>query len=124
MLDYTLYFDQGGASYVVLASQISGTSYTATGLTSNVQYKFKVVARNIVGISAFSSEVQILCSRIPDAPVNLQNNGAVTTSSIIGFTWSAGASNGGSPVIDYRISSDQASNSWITIASGVPTLAY
>lgn len=57
MLDFTLYYDQGGTSYIVLESGITGTSYVATGLTSNVYYKFKVAARNVVGLSAFSSEV-------------------------------------------------------------------
>jgi hypothetical protein len=57
VLDFTLYYDQGGTSYIVLESGITGTSYVATGLTSNVYYKFKVAARNVVGLSALSSEV-------------------------------------------------------------------
>ena len=77
-----------------------------------------------MGLSALSSEVQILCSRIPDAPVSLLNNAAVTTHLVIGFTWSSGASNGGSPVIDYRISYDQATSTWIPLATGITTLSF
>ncbi len=96
----------------------------ATGLTSNVSYKFKVAARNVIGLSGYSSEVQILCSRIPDTPITLLINGAVTTPQVIGFTWSSGTSNGGSPIIDYRISYDQATSTWIALASGITTLSY
>ena len=43
---------------------------------------------------------------VPDAPINLQDNVSVTSDSIIGFSWTEGASNGDSPVIDYRITYD------------------
>lgn len=43
---------------------------------------------------------------VPDAPVSLTNNGLITNKSVIGFTWSDGSSNGGTDVIDYRVSWD------------------
>lgn len=43
---------------------------------------------------------------VPDAPVSLQNNPSVTTNAVIGFTWHDAANDGGSPIIDYRISFD------------------
>jgi hypothetical protein len=38
---------------------------------------------------------------VPDAPVSLANNPAITMGTSIGLTWVPGASNGGTPVIDY-----------------------
>ena len=39
----------------------------------------------------------------PDAPINLANDVSVTTETTIGLTWSPGNSNGGTPVVDYKI---------------------
>jgi hypothetical protein len=38
---------------------------------------------------------------LPDAPINLANNAAVTSANSIGLTWQSGLSNGGKPIIDY-----------------------
>jgi hypothetical protein len=57
----------------------------------------------------------------PDAPTSLANNAAVTTATQIGLTWSAGAENGGAPVIDYRLTFDQGTGTWVTYASGIQT---
>lgn len=37
-------------------------------------------------------------------PISLQNNAAVTTAYQVGLTWSLGAYNGGTAVIDFRVS--------------------
>ena len=42
---------------------------------------------------------------IPDAPKNLRRDSTTTTSQI-GILWDLGTSNGGSAVIDYRVSFD------------------
>ena len=44
---------------------------------------------------------------IPDSPSTPQNVPAQTTGTQITFTWSAGASNGGSSVLDYKIMYDE-----------------
>jgi hypothetical protein len=56
---------------------------------------------------------------VPDAPVSPINNPAVTTKSVIGFSWSDGSSNGGTAVIDYRITYDQSTGNFVTLATGV-----
>ena len=43
---------------------------------------------------------------VPDAPVSLTNNFAVTNKQVIQFTWSDGIKDGGTPVLQYRISFD------------------
>jgi len=39
--------------------------------------------------------------QVPDAPINLANNRAVTTSQNISFIWSPAAFDGGTAVLDY-----------------------
>jgi hypothetical protein len=67
----------------------------------------RIVATNFYGDSPYSPSgsgaVMII---MPDAPINLANNLAVTNKQTIGITWTNGYSNGGSPVIDYRVSYD------------------
>ena len=106
VIDYQVWWDQGTDIYLVLQSNIVGTSYTTTvGLQGNKNYKFKIKSRNLFGLSTvFSNEVVALTAILPDSPKDLLNNVAVTSSGVIGITWSAGVYNGGSPIIDYRIS--------------------
>jgi hypothetical protein len=64
----------------------------------------------------------MLAATIPDAPLSLANNAVITTGYIIGLTWSSSSYNGGSPVIDYRVSYAVESSSTYTIyASGIST---
>jgi hypothetical protein len=61
-----------------------------------------VLAINSQGSSAASVAGNgAVIPTIPDPPTLLTNNAAVTSSSVIGFTWTAPANNGGSPVLDY-----------------------
>jgi hypothetical protein len=43
---------------------------------------------------------------VPDAPLNLQNNPAITTATQIAIMWEDGVFNGGKEVTDYRITYD------------------
>lgn len=115
ILDYRISYDQGSGNFVILASQVSSKSYTATGLTNGQTYSFKIEARNLKGYSAFSNQVSILCSRIPDAPTNLAYTAQTSNDVQIALTWANGASNGGSSIIDYRVSYDQGSNVWLVL---------
>jgi hypothetical protein len=40
---------------------------------------------------------------VPDAPVSLANNAAITDNLKIGMTWADGASDGSTPVLDYKL---------------------
>ena len=80
-------------------------SYTTTvPLTPDTIYSFKVSARNSVGLSLQSVPVSIRAAEIPDAPINLANVPEVTSAYQIGLTWDEGVYNGGSPVLDYKLS--------------------
>lgn len=86
-----------------------------------------VIAVNKAGNSITSSNgngAQILT--IPAAPVNLANNPTSTTATQIAITWSISPTNGGTPVIDYKVEYDAgAGNSvYTTLATGVTSTSY
>lgn len=126
VIDYRVSWDKGISTYEVLASGITTAYYTTTStLTANTVYKFKVESRNAFGFSTtYSNEVSIRAASRPTAPQSLTNNAAVTESGIVGLTWSAVASTGGSPVIDYQISYKPAGGSYSVLATGVTTTSY
>ena len=126
VLDYRVNWDQGTSVYVVLSTGVTSTSYSTTNaLVPNTNYKFKIESRNVFGFSSsYSNEVVILAAMIPNAPSNLANNVAVTSSGVVGLTWSAGISNGGSPIIDYTISYKTGSGSYTTLATGITSTYF
>lgn len=116
--DYTVFYDQGNGNYIEVESGVTTQYYLKTDLTPGTTYAFKVQARNAVGFSLDSQEVSILAAKIPEAPINLANNVAITTAYQIGLTWDQGVYNGGSAVIDYRLSyKESTSNSFTYYAT-------
>jgi len=74
VIDYSVYYDQGLSTYVLLASSIANNYYvTSVTLTAGITYSFKVTARNAVGSSEQSVALSVLAAKIPDAPINLAN---------------------------------------------------
>jgi hypothetical protein len=67
----------------------------------------KITATNAIGQSAESSAgngATLPTASVPSAPQSLTMDSQSTSS--VGFTWSAPSSNGGSAVLDYRVSWD------------------
>lgn len=126
VIDYRIKYKlSSDAIYTTLVTGITTTSFTTTLLKQGSEYTFKVESRNAFGYSTtFSNEVTILQAQVPDAPVTLANNAAVTASTQVGLTWSAGAFNGGSPIIDYKLSYDQGTGTWTQFADGITTTSY
>jgi len=83
-----------------------------------------VQARNVHSLSADSAEVTVLCAKIPDAPINLADLPDVTTDIQIGVTWVDGAADGGSPILDYRVSYDPGTGNWVVAANDITTNSY
>ena len=90
----------------MLASGITATSYTTTAvLTPNTVYTFKVKSNNAYGLSlTYSNDVSIRAASVPTKPLTFANDAAVTASGIVGLKWTVPSSDGGSPVVDYKIS--------------------
>jgi len=60
-----------------------------------------------------------MIQEVPDAPINLSNDPTTTTDTLIRFTFSEGASNGGTAVTSFTIFYDQGNNSFVQLAFGV-----
>lgn len=64
-----------------------------------------VVANNVKGSSPASDAGNgAIIITVPDKPINLSEDSLLRTLTDLGITWTEGASNGGSVVIDYRVS--------------------
>jgi hypothetical protein len=77
-------------------------------LALNEEIYAKVVASNFYGDSLQSPAGNGgLTKLVPDSPTNLKNDGSVTSDLAIKFSWSDGASDGGMPILDYKVLYDQ-----------------
>ena len=54
----------------------------------------------------------------------MANNVAVTAAGIVGLTWSAATSDGGSPVIDYQVSYMPAGGIYSVLATGIAATSF
>jgi fibronectin type 3 domain-containing protein len=93
---YTVYvsvtggFTPGSAN--LIASGVTGTTYTDTGLAPSTTYYYKIEATDAEGISAASNQASnttsaASCSAVPSAPTGL--TATATSSSAINLNWSA-----------------------------------
>ena len=84
----------------------------------------KVTANNLYGASLESIPGDgAAVVFLPDAPLYLANNPAITAAGIVGINWSPGISDGGRPILDYKIWYDQGSSIYTTLAT-VTTNSY
>ena len=58
---------------------------------------------------------------VPDAPIDLTNDPETTSDSIVRFTWSDGASNGGTSILDYAVYFANGSGGLFTLLSSTVT---
>ena len=100
VIDYQISYKPAGGSYSVLATGVTTTSYTASSLTADVIYTFKVTARNLVGLGADSSELSVRAAAKPGVPAAPATT--VNTNVSVTISWVA-PSNGGSAIIDYIV---------------------
>jgi hypothetical protein len=74
----------------------------------------RISATNAYGTSSFSTAGNgAIIVTVPDAPVNLLNNAAQTTTNKISIYWTKGSSEGGLTVLDYTVSWDQGTGIWV-----------
>ncbi len=85
----------------------------------------KILGYNIFGNSAVSDEgFDAVILTYPDAPTRLKETAELRTKTSITFSWSDGASDGGSPIIDYRVNFDQSLASYVVRATGVTSKSF
>lgn len=99
VIDYRINYDEATAIYVVLAENHLTTTITASSLTSGLNYKFTVEARNEFGYSQLSAEVIILCAAKPDSPTTPTTT--VVFDKVV-LDWEAPNDNG-TPITKYEV---------------------
>jgi len=117
------YSSNGGATWTNFVRPAStATACTVTGLTNGLQYVFKVVAQNSVGLSLPSANsapaTPATVPSIPTAVVAVRGNASLAVS------WVAPASTGGSPITDYLVkysSSTGTVKTWTTFVRPAST---
>jgi hypothetical protein len=122
--DYKIEVKEAGDSYSLLDNTGNATTtYAHTGLTTGVNYIYRVYAINNEGTSAYSSEAiatpqsnsQPLEDIVPNAPTSLTAVDMSPTS--IELNWIKPATNNGPPVIGYKIDVKEGSSSYATLVS-------
>jgi len=113
---YKIYHGTTSGSLSFLTTVGTVTSFIHSGLGNNATRFYAVSAVNIAGESPRSSEVSATTFDVPSAPVDL----SATAGPAIGevsLSWSAPASDGGTPVTGYRIYRGSTSGSETLLAS-------
>src|SRR5207302_1470175 len=96
------------------------TSYTDTAVTNGVTYYYQVSAVNSVGEGPRSNEVSATPTDTapPPSPPSAPPNLVATAGNVqVGLTWQAPASNGGSPITNYKIYRGTASGGETLVAT-------
>jgi hypothetical protein len=89
---YSVYGGTTANPTTLIASGITGTNYSNTGLAASTTYYYEVKAVDADGTSAASAQAQATtlantsCSAVPSAPTGL--TATASSSSAIGLTWS------------------------------------
>jgi fibronectin type 3 domain-containing protein len=121
---YNVYRRIGSGSQVLLATTGAGeTTHVDGGLTNGTQYTYRVAALNAAGEGALSNAVTVVPSSsatAPGAPQGLQASRARGSALAIELSWSAPASDGGSPIATYFVYRRAASETSFTFIESTP----
>ena len=79
---------------------------------------------NAFGTSQDSKTISVLFSEKPSAPSDLQFDEEISDDTKIKISWREGASNGGSPILDYSVFLAEASNEFKELVSGLTATEY
>jgi len=117
----------GGESATPVATNVAITSFTDSGLVNGTTYYYTVAAVNSAGTSPDSNEASatpvLVQATVPSAPQSLL---ATSGNDSVSLSWSAPASNGGSPVTGYDVyrGTSPGSESATPLATNISALSY
>jgi hypothetical protein len=113
----------------LVASDVTATSYTDTGLSSPTTYYYKVEAVDADGSSAASAQASAttpVCAAVPSAPTGLTASAA--SASAIGLNWTAVTPPASCTINSYSVyrstTSGFAPSTATLVANNVPTASY
>jgi hypothetical protein len=106
-----------GGTYASVATGVTGTAYTNTGLTNGVTYYFVVSAVNLGGESSNSSQASATPVAPPSAPTGLS---ATAGNAQVALSW-----NSASGATSYNVKRSLSSGgTYASVATGVTATAY
>ena len=108
-----------GGPYTVIASLLTGTTFTDTGLTAGTTYYYVVDAANTGGDGVYSSAASaVALPPLPSAPTNLVASAASTTS--VSLVWTAATN-----AVSYNVKRSLTSGGpYTTVQTGVTATSY
>lgn len=111
----------GTGSWTEIATGITATSYSSTGLSASTTYYYRVRATNATGDSGYSGNANATTSSGATVPAQVTGlSASAASSSAIDLSWSAA-----SGATSYKVErSPDGSTGWTQIASGVVSTSY
>ena len=112
----------------LIASSVTGTSYSNTGLAASTTYYYVIEAVDAKGTSGSSAQASgttsggASCAAVPSAPTGL--TAAATSSSAIGLNWTAVTPPANCTISSYTVYGGTTANPTTVIASGVTGASY
>ena len=106
--------------YAIPGSSSSTTSYIVTGLTNGSTYRFKIRAKNAVGVGPPSNSASATPATVPDAVGSLS---ATAGDREVVLTWTAPADDGGSSITGYEYQYSPGGSGWTAVSDATVTVS-
>ena len=118
--NYLVEYSRDSGVWTRVRKAVSGSrTLRVRGLRNGSSYRFRIAAVNPSGTGPWTETDLFVPHTIPGSPQSfsvIPGNGSLTLS------WTPPKSDGGSPILDYRVQYSAPGGSWITVDDGVSTV--